>query len=51
MKNTKYIWNQMADLLLTINFNVMEQLAAIDIDNQQKTKALWLVTYSNITIQ
>ena len=28
----------------------MENLAAFDIDNQQKTKALWLMTYSDIRI-
>lgn len=51
IKNTKHIWKQLVDLLLTINFTVMEQLAAVDIDNQKKTKALWLMTYSEIQIQ
>ena len=38
-------------MLLTVNFNLMEQLAAVDIDNQQKTKALWLMAYSDIKLQ
>lgn len=50
MRNTKQLWRQLAELLLTVNFNLMEQLAAFDIDNQQKTKALWLMTYSDIHI-
>jgi hypothetical protein len=48
IRNTKHIWKQLIDLLLTINFNLMEQLAAVEIENQQKTKALWLMTYSDI---
>lgn len=51
IRNTKFIWKQLMDLLLTINFNLMEQMAAVDIENQQKTKALWLMTYSDIQIQ
>jgi hypothetical protein len=51
VRNTKALWRQLVELLLTVNFNLMEQLAAVDIDNQQKTKALWLMTYSDIQLQ
>lgn len=50
IRNTKYIWRQLLDLLLTINFNLIEQLAAKDIERQQETKAKWLMTYSDIDI-
>lgn len=50
IRNTKHIWRQLLDLLLAINFNLMEQLAAKDIERQQETKAKWLMTYSDIDI-
>lgn len=50
IRNTKYIWRQLLDLLLTINFNLIEQLAAKDIEKQKETKAKWLMTYSDIDI-
>lgn len=51
IRNTKLIWKQLVDLLLTVNFTLMEQLAAVDIERQHKTKALWLLTYSEIHAQ
>lgn len=51
IRNTKHLWRKLTDMLLTVNFNLMEQLASVDIDNQQKTKALWLMAYSDIQLQ
>ena len=40
IRNTKHIWRQLLDLLLAINFNLMEQLAAKEA-KEQKLTAEW----------
>lgn len=48
IRNTRLIWRKFAHLILGVNFNIMEEMAALDIEKQQKTKALWLTSYSDI---
>lgn len=48
IRNIRGIWAKFVQLILGVNFNIMEEMAALDIAKQQKTKALWLTSYSDI---
>ena len=48
IRNAKAVWQQLLDLLLGINFNLMEQLAAPEIEEERTTKTKWLLSYADI---
>jgi len=47
-RNIKKVWKLFLDKLITINFNLMDELALKEIDEERRTKTKWLLTYADI---
>ena len=48
IRNVKYVWKLFIDLIVTVNFNLMEEMAAKQIEEERVTKNKWLLAYSDI---
>jgi hypothetical protein len=48
VRNIRHVWKLLLDRLMTINFNLMDELAMKEVDEERKTKNKWLLTYADI---